>query len=94
MGIRELKDTFNVDIDGCDIEFEFTYEHGEKETREDPGTDTSIDIKHAWMNLADKNVNYVNVDVMGILDLECDYDWLQEQITEYIDDIPELGMRT
>ena len=40
MGIRELKDTFNVDIDGCDIEFEFTYEHGEKETREDPGTDT------------------------------------------------------
>ena len=83
---KELKDTYSVEIDGCDIDFEYTYELGEKETRDDPGTDTSIDIKHAWMHLADKNGNMVNVDVMGILDLECDYDWLQEQIVEYIEE--------
>ena len=80
-----LKDTYSVELDGCDIDFEYTYEHGEKETHDDPGTDISIDIKHAWMNLADINNNFIKVDVMGLLDVECDYDWLQEQITEHIE---------
>ena len=83
---KELRDTFNVEIDGCDIDFEYTYELGEPETRDHPGTSTSVDIQHAWMYLADKDGNTVKVDVMGLLDVECDYDWLQEQIIENVNE--------
>ena len=84
---KELRDTYDVEIDGCDIEFEYTYELGEKETRDDPGTGTSVDIKHAWMNLSmHKTGGYAKVDVLGVLDVECDYDRLQEQVIKNVNE--------
>jgi hypothetical protein len=82
----ELRDTFNVEVDGNDIEFEFTYELGEPETRDYPGTSISIDIKHAWMHLADAKGGTQKVDVMGLLDMDFDYDWTELEIIDYIKD--------
>tara|TARA_B110000967_G_scaffold199304_1_gene233546 strand:- start:846 stop:1118 length:273 start_codon:yes stop_codon:yes gene_type:complete len=81
-----MGDYFYTDLDGINIEFEYTYELGEKETRDDPGTDTSIDIKHAWAYLPNKVGRPKKVDIMTILDIDCDYDWLQETIIETVNE--------
>lgn len=76
----------NIDWDGSDLQFHCTYEPGEKETRDDPGTDISINIEKVLMTLPDKNDNMVTVDVLGILDFDIDFDVVLETIKEEIED--------
>jgi len=79
-----MKGNITIDTDGSDIEYDYAYELGEKETRDDPSTDTSIEITAACMVLADKKNNMVIVDIIGILDLDVNYELIIETINEHI----------
>lgn len=67
-----------------DLEFECTYEPGEKETYDHPGSSISVEIEKVWATLKDKNGNTVTVDVMDILDQGFDYELIIETIKEEI----------
>lgn len=83
----------NIDWDGSDLEFHCTYEPGERETRDHPGSDLSINIEKVLMTLPDKNDNMVNVDVLGILDFDIDFEEVLETIKEEIEnDEPDPDM--
>ena len=75
----------NIDWDGSDLEFHCTYEPGERETRDHPGSDLSVEIHKVLMVLPDKNDNMVTVDVLGILDFDIDWDQIIETIKEAIE---------
>ena len=83
---KKLSDSQTFEIDGSDIEFNYTYELGEPETRDHPGSSTNIDIKSAMVVLPDHLGNMVKVDVFGLLDIEVDYDLITETIIENINE--------
>jgi hypothetical protein len=43
-------------------------------------------MKHAWIHLADAKGGTQKVDVMGLLDMDFDYDWTELEIIDYIKD--------
>ena len=76
-----------------DLEFECTYEPGEKETYDHPGSSLSVEIQKVWATLEDKNGNTVTVNVMDIIDQDIDYESAIETIIEEIkNDEPDPDM--
>ena len=82
------KDKITIKISEHNVDFEYTYELGERETRDHPGTDVSITILAAWMPLVDKNGNLNTVDVLNVLDMYEEYEFwkVEEKIINYIKD--------
>ena len=76
-----------------ELEFECTYEPGEKETYYNPGSGLSVEIQKVWATLEDKNGNNVTVNVIDILEEGFDYESIIETIKDEIrNDEPDPDM--
>ena len=82
------KDRITIKINEHNIVFEYTYELGEKETRDHPGTDISFTILAAWMPLVDNTGKLHTVNVLDVLDVYEEYGFwkVEEKIINYIKD--------
>ena len=82
------KDKITIKINEHNVDFEYTYELGEKETRNDPGTDISFTILAAWMPLVDNTGKLHTVNVLDVLDVYEEYEFwkVEEKIINYIKD--------
>jgi len=77
-----FKSTFNIDIDGSNFDLHYTYEPGERETRQDPGFDPYVVVDKVYIDAEDQNGHLVKVNVAPFIDVEVDYEWICEQILE------------
>ena len=68
-----------------DLEFECTYDPGEPETYDHPGSSLSVEIHKVWATLEDRNGNPITVNVKDILDQDIDYESALEIILEEIE---------
>ena len=82
----DYKGEQTIELEGSDITFIYKYELGEPETRDHPGSSLHVELTAAMMLLPDRNGNMINIDVLSILDIDVDHDWVVDVITDTLND--------
>ena len=88
------KGTIEIDVEGTEVEFHYTYESGDPGIHTypngDPGvppTGPDVTVTAAFAVVEDKNGAQVYVDILDVLEPHIDLDTIEEQIIEDIMDM-------
>ena len=83
------KGTIEIDVEGTEVEFHYTYEAGDPGIHTypngDPGlppTGPDVTVTAAYAVVEDKNGSQVYVDILDVLEPHIDLDSIEEQIIE------------